>query len=236
MTATPGSLGLTSSQFNWAYKIIAIIKGMKLSPDIAQRACDIALGTVLTESGLRMYANGNNPLSMRIPHDAVGWDHGSVGLYQQQVGGAVNSTANWGTTSQCMDVGYSTRKFLQELFKRNWTHMTNWDAAQSVQGSFDPTGGNYRRNDSRAIQIRKALWAQVGASTPTPPKPPAPKPPAPKPPTNGVVGHYTVRPGDTLTTIAHKYPQSWITPQSIARLNGIHDIDHIEAGQVLKIG
>jgi hypothetical protein len=232
MTATPASLGLTSSQFAWACKIIAILKGMKLSDGIAQRACDIALGTVLTESGLRMYANGHNPQSLRLPHDAVGWDHGSVGLYQQQVGGAVNSTANWGTTAQCMDVGYSTRKFLAELFKRNWTHMTNWDAAQSVQGSFDPTGGNYRRNDARAINIRKALWAQVGA--PTPPKPPAPKPPAP--PVHGIVAHYTVRPGDTLTTIAHKYPQSWITPQSIARLNGIRDIDHIVIGQVLKIG
>jgi len=233
MTATPASLGLTKSQFNWAYKIIAIIKGMKLSPAVAQRAADIALGTVLTESGLRMYANGNNPLSMRLPHDAVGWDHGSVGLYQQQVGGAVNSTANWGTTSQCMDVGYSTRKFLTELFKRNWLHMTNWDAAQSVQGSFDPTGGNYRRNDARAIQIRKALWAQVNPNVPTP-HPPTPKPPAPS--GHGIVDHYKVRPGDTLTTIAHKYPQKWITAQSIARLNGIHDINHIEAGQVLKIG
>lgn len=73
---------------------------------------------IFDESHFRMYANANNPASLTIPHDAVGSDHGSVGLYQQQVGGAPNSTANWGTVQQLMDVSTSTQKFVNALIKK----------------------------------------------------------------------------------------------------------------------
>jgi hypothetical protein len=51
-----------------------------------------------------MYANSHNQRSLQLPHDRVGHDHGSVGLFQQQVGGAPDSTANWGTTDELMNV------------------------------------------------------------------------------------------------------------------------------------
>ncbi len=61
-----------------------------------------------------MYANSNNPESLRLPHGAVGHDHRSVGLFQQQVGGAV-STADWGTTEELMKPQISADKFLDAL-------------------------------------------------------------------------------------------------------------------------
>lgn len=229
--ATAASLRLTTAQLNWALKIVAIVKGMKLSSDIGERACDIALGTALTESGLRMYANGNNPASMRIAHDAVGWDHGSVGLFQQQVGGAANSTANWGTTAQCMDVGYSTRKFLSALFSKNWTKMTNWDAAQAVQGSYDPTGGNYKKNDSWAIQIRKALWGSTSGSTSTPTPTPGP---VAKPASGST---YTVRSGDTMSTIASSHHMTLAALENLNPRAGhpAGHFDSIQPGDKLRV-
>jgi LysM domain len=189
MTAT---IGLNATQIKYAQGIIAACKARKLPHDQGQRLADIALETAMTESALRMYANANNPESLRLPHDAVGSDHGSVGLFQQQVGGARNSTANWGTTAELMDPEISTKKFLDALLRLDWIPMTNWAAAQAVQHSAFSDGSNYRSNDALAIKIRKDLWDGV-ASTPT-------------------VGHtagrvHIVVPGDTLFGIA----QAWGT-------------------------
>src|ERR1700709_2220996 len=90
---------LTKTQFRHAEDIVETVRERGLT----KRVAVIAVETALAESGLKMYANGNNPDSLALPHDAVGWDHGSVGLFQQQVGDAVNSTANWGTAKQLMD-------------------------------------------------------------------------------------------------------------------------------------
>jgi hypothetical protein len=87
MTAT---LGLDARQLEHAKGIIAACKARNLPDDQGQRVADIALETALTESRLLMYANANNPESLRLPHDAVGSDHGSVGLFQQQAGAADN--------------------------------------------------------------------------------------------------------------------------------------------------
>jgi hypothetical protein len=189
------ALGLDSDQLKYAKGIIAACKARNLPDDQGQRAADIALETALTESGLRMYANVNNPESLRLPHDAVGRDHGSVGLFQQQVGGAVNSTANWGTTAELMDPEISTRKFLDALLRLDWIPMTNWAAAQAVQHSAFSDGSNYRSHDAAAIQIRKALWG--GA---------APLPEAPS--SHAAKQIHIVAPGDTLFSIAKAWGTS----------------------------
>jgi hypothetical protein len=166
MTTTTG-LALTETQINNASGIIAAVKRRGL-PDTA---AIIAIEAALAESGLRMYANRNNPQSLRLPHDAVGSDHGSVGLFQQQVGGAPNSTANWGTTEELMNAQVSCGKFLDALQKTNWQHVTRWQACQNVQHSAydgrprqannfsNEFGGNYHAQDARAAQIVHALWA-----------------------------------------------------------------------------
>lgn len=125
---------------------------------LGQRAAVIAVETMMTESNITMQANGYNAESLTYPHDAVGWDHGSVNQYQQQVGGAPYSTANWGTTAELMQTHNAISLFLQGLQGFDWQSMTNWDAAQKVQGSFDPTGGNYKRNDARAQTLVAQLW------------------------------------------------------------------------------
>jgi hypothetical protein len=190
MTAT---LGLNATQIKYAQGIIAACKARKLPGDQGQRLADIALETALTESGLRMYANANNPDSLRLPHDDVGSDHGSVGLFQQQVGGAVNSTADWGTTKELMDPETSTKKFLDALLKLDWIPMTNWAAAQAVQHSRFADGSNYKSNDARAIEIRRALWSGVAPAQ--------------------TVNHpgkriHVVVPGDTLFSIARAWGTS----------------------------
>lgn len=179
-------------ELKYAQGVIAACKARALPHDQCQRLADIALETALTESALRMYANANNPDSLRLPHGAVGSDHGSVGLFHQQVGGARNSTANWGTTAELMDPRVSTRKFLDALPRLDWIPMTNWGAAQAVQHSAFSDGSNYRSNDALAIGIRKALWDGVVPAA--------------------HVGHpaqriHIVAPGDTLFAIA----QTWGT-------------------------
>jgi hypothetical protein len=186
MTAT---LALTATQLAHARGIVAAAKARNLPQDQGQRVADIALETALTESGLRMYANANNPQSLLLPHDAVGSDHGSVGLFQQQVGGARHSTGDWGTTAELMDPEISTAKFLNALLRLDWIPMTNWAAAQAVQHSAFADGSNYRRNDQLAIDIRQALWDDAAAGPTTPVEHLTPR-------------IHVVAPGDTLFSIA----------------------------------
>ncbi len=90
----------------------------------------IALMTAMQESRLLNYANSNVPESMRLPHQAVGSDHDSVGLFQQRAG--------WGSVSDRMNAGYSSMKFFQKLFSKRGRNMSLGQFAQSVQVSAYP--------------------------------------------------------------------------------------------------
>jgi LysM repeat protein len=221
---TASSLNLAPSQYGHAVAIVAECKGRGLPV----RGAHVALETALTESGLWMYANGRNQRSLQLPHDRVGWDHGSVGLFQQQVGGAPQSTANWGTTDQLMNVATSTGKFLDALGPLSrWQAKSNWMACQDVQHSGFSDGSNYKGNDALAIQIGDALWGD------SPTTPPSPAPTAAETP-----GTYTVLPGDNLSTIAFKTGTT--VPQLIALNQGTfpslaHSPDLIEVGWKLRV-
>lgn len=145
--------GLTDLQLAHASAVIAVtksyVRAYGASSDYAARAADIAIATCLVESGLRVYANPSVSGSLSLPHDAVGHDHRSVGLFQQQVPG-------WGTVAGCQGVKSSTRKFLSVLFSHDWHGRTNGQLAQLVQGSAYPD--RYAARDLEAIGIRKALW------------------------------------------------------------------------------
>src|SRR5699024_9148682 len=52
-----------------------------------------------------MYANSNVPESLNYPHDAVGSDSDSLGLFQQR------PSAGWGTVAELMDADYNARAF-----------------------------------------------------------------------------------------------------------------------------
>src|SRR5690348_12862951 len=47
-----------------------------------RRAALIALMTGLTESGLRVLTNPNDPAGSLYPHQGVGYDHDSLGIFQ----------------------------------------------------------------------------------------------------------------------------------------------------------
>jgi peptidoglycan hydrolase-like protein with peptidoglycan-binding domain len=153
--APAADVGLNNTQFAHAQQIVAAVK----TRGLPERAAQIAIAVALTESGLRVYANRNVPASLAQPHEAVGQDHLSVGIFQQQ-------TPMWGTVADCMAVATSTAKFLHALEKVNWQSMSNWAAAQSVQRSAFPDGSNYRAHDQQARRIVAALWT-TRADTPS---------------------------------------------------------------------
>lgn len=149
-------LGLSTNQLKNAQTIVAVGKADGFDDaDIAT-----AVMVAITESGLQNYANEYNQESLSLPHDAVGSDHGSVGIFQQQVGGAPNSTANWGTTQQLMDPATAAEKFYQAMrqkFPHGTTGTSPWMVAQSVQGSAYSDGSNYQKNWTQALTIEAAL-------------------------------------------------------------------------------
>lgn len=121
------------------------LKGMDLySYQIAKAAKDLGLGkdgavigngTALVEVGdpMKMYANKSVPDSLNYPHDAVGSNHDSVGLFQQRDNGA------WGTVADRMDPYKSAVMFFKALQGVNgWQTMDKGAAAQAVQRSAFP--------------------------------------------------------------------------------------------------
>jgi hypothetical protein len=75
---------------------------------ISERGIEIALATALVESNLTMYANSSVPQSLNMPHEAVGSDHDSVGLFQQRC-------PMWGPVEILMDATQSAGLFYDKL-------------------------------------------------------------------------------------------------------------------------
>lgn len=104
--------------------------------------------TLLAESDGKNYANSNVAGSTDRPHDAVGSDHKSVGVMQQQVG------MGWGELDQLMDPTYAIGRFYDEM-KKNPGSGPAHQRAQAVQRSAFSDGSNYLAKESEA----KALLA-----------------------------------------------------------------------------
>ncbi|MHB2251368.1 tape measure protein [Corynebacterium aurimucosum] len=109
---------------------------------ITDTGIKIALATALVESGMKMYANPADPASMQMPHDAVGYDHDSVGLFQQRNNGA------WGTTADRMDPARSAGMFYDQLVKADYNTGDPGAHAQRVQVSAFP--GRYAQRMDEA--------------------------------------------------------------------------------------
>jgi hypothetical protein len=120
------------------------------------QAALIALMVGLTESGLRVLANPNDPAGNAFPHDGMGSDHASLGIFQQQPW--------WGTAAQRMEPVASTNLFLDRLLSLpHWQGVAPWQAAQSVQASAFSDGSNYRAQLDPAISILNAVKAGSAA-------------------------------------------------------------------------
>ena len=98
--------------------------------------------------------------SMAYPHDGVGHNLDSIGLFQQR------PSASWGTPAQLIDPATSAGKFYDALNKvSGWQAMPTYTAAQDVQGSNDPTGGIYAQVWDQAVSTVKQLAAYRTATS-----------------------------------------------------------------------
>jgi murein DD-endopeptidase MepM/ murein hydrolase activator NlpD len=127
-------------QVSHASTIVGVGKGM----GIPSRGWVIAVATAMQESTLRNLANDNpdypevKRLSLALPHDAVGHDHDSVGLFQQR---PLEGDGGWGTVAELMTPKISAQKFFNALKQvEGWQQMPLGEAAQAVQRSGVPDG------------------------------------------------------------------------------------------------
>lgn len=158
--SNPGSLANQSAaQKENARTIIGVGKGL----GIPEQGWVVALATGLTESSLLVLANSTIPQSLTLPHQGVGSDHDSVGIFQQR------PSAGWGSVPDLMNAAKSAYYFYTGndpgqttglLKVSNWQSLPVTVAAQDVQGSANPT--------AYAVQegVARALIAEVAASSP----------------------------------------------------------------------
>jgi phage-related protein len=113
-------------------------------------AATIAIMTGMAESGLRILANPAVPASMGLPHDGVGFDHDSVGIFQQR--------QSWGPTSLLMNPFGSAQLFYNRLGGGPYGDFGA--AAQRVQVSAFP--GAYSKFQGAAAAMVGPAFASGG--------------------------------------------------------------------------
>ncbi|MBM0232391.1 peptidase M23 [Micromonospora sp. STR1_7] len=138
--------GLDEDQMENAEAIVRAGREM----GVPRRGLVIAVATAMQESNLYNVASGVLPESQDYPHQGVGWDHDSVGLFQQR------SSSGWGPVGRLMDPEFATRQFLAALEQvPGWERMRLTDAAQAVQVSAYPE--HYQQHEWRATRVVDAI-------------------------------------------------------------------------------
>lgn len=136
------------------YASIIIDVGNKMG--VSPRGIAIGLSTALVETNIKVYANNKVPDSFNFPHDAVGDDGYSVGIFQQQIRQGVGGRWWWGDTRTCMDPALSARLFFERLLKLDYTSNDNSPGwyAQSVQDSAFPDRYDERMGEAQELYDR----------------------------------------------------------------------------------
>lgn len=125
---SPARLALTADQLANAHAVVAAAK----TAGLGQAGAAIGLMTGMQESGLRNLANPVVPETLALPHQGVGSNYDSVGLFQQR------PSQGWGTPAQLLDPGYAAAAFFTQLAAvGGWQSMPAEQAAQAVQASAD---------------------------------------------------------------------------------------------------
>ena len=97
--------------------------------------------------------------SLDYPHDRVGDNLDSIGLFQQR------PMSGWGPPRELIDPATSAGLFFDRLVQiPGWQSMPAWTVAQRVQGSSSTDGGIYRQVYPQAVRIVTALAAPAPAS------------------------------------------------------------------------
>jgi hypothetical protein len=128
------------------------------------KAALISLMAGLAESELRILGNPNDQTGLASPVQGVGFDHDSLGIFQQR--------PSWGSVQQRLDPIASTNLLLDRLLVLpDWRSINPWQAAQKVQQSafngvprpenrFSSVyGGNYRAQLTTATRILAGIEA-----------------------------------------------------------------------------
>jgi hypothetical protein len=115
---------------------------------VSARGIQIALAVALVESNLKMYANSSVPQSLNMPHDAVGHDHDSVGLFQQRC-------PMWGPVEVLMDATQSAGLFYDHLvrFDYNSTNESPGHFAYLVQRCAEEYAYRYDERFDEAVAL-----------------------------------------------------------------------------------
>ncbi len=127
---------------------------------ITARGIQIGLATAIVESALKMWANGKVPESFNYPHDAVGDDGYSVGLFQQQI---VKGPYGWwwADCATCMNPTLSAGLFFDRLAKLPYNDASRSPGsfAQQVQQSDFPE--RYDQRFAEAVALYNRLEGDV---------------------------------------------------------------------------
>lgn len=134
-TVAPGTVS------KGAYKLGASFYWKEIATAAAERGLGIqgariAGATMLTEVGTppKMFASSVDTASQQFPHEAIGSDSDSSGLFQQRNNGG------WGSIGERMNARGSASMFLNTMVKKfpNWRSMDPGSVAQGVQVSAFP--------------------------------------------------------------------------------------------------
>lgn len=131
---------------------------------ITPRGIHIAYSVVFVESGWKMYANSRVPESLNIPHDAVGSDYDSVGLFQQRC-------PMWGPAAVLMDPTKSAGLFYDRLvaLPYNSTSRPAGDYAADVQRPAKEYRGRYQERMGHAAALYERITTAAPSDTPVDP-------------------------------------------------------------------
>lgn len=156
----PPPIQLTRAE-RYALRIIREGQKRKITP----RGIKIALSVAIVESSLQMYANVNVPESLaknpdgtqKYPHDKVGSDHDSLGLFQQR-------SPMWGQPSCLMNVECSAGLFYDRLVKLNYNdpNRTPGSFAADIQRPAAQYRDRYQQRFSEAEHLYNRLLALPG--------------------------------------------------------------------------
>jgi hypothetical protein len=167
-----------------ASDIIATAKIQPLSEGDQRKAAEVGVAAALGESSLLMYANdgsstdikyGTDPpqqltqaerdvarQSLQYPHDKVGNNLDSMGLFQQR------PSSEWGYPNELMDARTSADKFFNGanwnkglLDLDGWQSMSPGDAAWTVQQCAPEDKWIYDQAGPQATEIVNRLWDSV---------------------------------------------------------------------------
>lgn len=132
------------------YGLAVLAEGRRRN--ITPRGIQIAYAVVYVESGWKMYANSKVPDSLAIPHDAVGSDYDSVGLFQQRC-------PMWGPARVLMDPSLSAGLFYDRLVKLPYNDVSRppGDFAAEVQRPAVEYRGRYQERMGEAITLHSRL-------------------------------------------------------------------------------